>query len=80
LGIFALGLLANKIERIDAIIGFFTGLIALLFLVEGPIQNLLPGQGLTIAWPLYTAIGSLVVLIVGHISYFLRRSSRKKGK
>jgi len=75
LGVFALGFLAKKVERTDAIIGFFTGLIALLFLVEGPIQNLLPGQGLTIAWPLYTAIGSLVVLLVGHVSYLLRKLS-----
>jgi SSS family transporter len=72
LGVFALGILAKKIERKDALIGFFSGLIALLFLVEGPVQNLLPGQGLTIAWPLYTAIGSAIVLLVGHMSYFLR--------
>jgi SSS family transporter len=77
LGVFALGILAKKIERTDAIIGFFTGLTALLFLVKGPIQNLLPGQGLTIAWPLYTVIGSVLVLIVGHISYLLRKVSSK---
>ncbi|MGB6867420.1 MAG: hypothetical protein WBE11_17190, partial [Candidatus Aminicenantaceae bacterium] len=77
LGVFALGIFTKKIERIDAIIGFFTGLISLLFLVKGPIQNLLPGQGLTIAWPLYTVIGSAIVLLVGHMSYFLRRHSSK---
>jgi Na+/proline symporter len=77
LGVFALGMLTKKIERTDAIVGFFTGLISLLFLVKGPIQDLLPGQGLTIAWPLYTVIGSTIVFIVGHISYFLRRTSRK---
>jgi SSS family solute:Na+ symporter len=80
LGVFALGILAKKTERIDAIIGFFTGLISLLFLVKGPVQNLLPGQGLTIAWPLYTGIGSAIVLLVGHMSYFLRRVSSKKRK
>jgi SSS family solute:Na+ symporter len=78
LGVFALGIFTKKIERIDAIIGFFTGLISLLFLVKGPIQNLLPGQGLTIAWPLYTVIGSVIVLLVGHMSYFLRKPSSKK--
>ena len=77
LGVFALGMLTKKIERTDAIVGFFTGLISLLFLVKGSIQDLLPGQGLTIAWPLYTVIGSAIVFIVGHISYFLRRTSRK---
>jgi hypothetical protein len=70
-------MLTKKIDRTDAIIGFFTGLISLLFLVKGPIQDLLPGQGLTIAWPLYTVIGSAIVFIVGHISYFLRRPSHK---
>jgi SSS family solute:Na+ symporter len=72
LGVFVLGILTKKIERIDAIIGFFTGLVSLLFLVTGPFQNLLPGRGLTIAWPLYTVIGSAIVVLVGHISYLLR--------
>lgn len=78
LGIFALGIFANKIGRTDAVIGFFCGLIALLLLVKGPIQNLLPGQGLTIAWPLYTLIGSAIVVLVGHTSYLLRRPKSKK--
>jgi SSS family transporter len=73
LGVFMLGLLAKRIERTDAIIGFFTGLISLLFLVKGPVQDLLPGQGLTIAWPLYTMIGSAIVWLAGHISHFFRR-------
>jgi Na+/proline symporter len=78
LGVFALGIFSKKLERTDAIIGFFSGLIALLFMVKGPIQNLLPGQGLTIAWPLYTVIGSTIVLLVAHISYLVRRQSSKK--
>jgi SSS family solute:Na+ symporter len=78
LGVFALGIFSKKLERTDAIIGFFSGLIALLFMVKGPIQNLLPGQGLTIAWSLYTVIGSTIVLLVGHISYLVRRPSSKK--
>ncbi len=73
LGAFVLGLLTKKIERFDAILGFFTGLISLLFLVKGPVQDLLPGQGLTIAWPLYTAIGSVVVVVMGCGSSVIRR-------
>lgn len=73
LGVFLLGVLSRKLARSDAVVGFFTGLIALIFLVRGPIQDLLPGEGLTIAWPLYTLVGSLVVIIAGHFSYVLKR-------
>jgi SSS family solute:Na+ symporter len=72
LGAFMLGILSKKIQRIDAIIGFFSGLIALLFLVKGPVQDLLPGQGLTIAWPLYTLVGGFIVIAVGHLTYLIR--------
>lgn len=72
LGAFALGILSKRVERTDALIGFFTGLTAMLFLVKGPIQNLLPGQGLAIAWPLYTVVGSLIVVIVGLATQRLR--------
>jgi len=80
LGAFALGRLFTKPERIDAIIGFFTGLITLLFLVEGPVQNLLPGEGLAIAWPLYTVVGSVVVVVIGNLSYLIRRRINGTGK
>lgn len=73
LGVFALGFLTKKVNRTDAIIGFFTGLVSLLFLVKGPVQNLLPGQGLTIAWPLYTVIGSAIVIATGYVSFLSRR-------
>jgi SSS family solute:Na+ symporter len=73
LGAFLLGILSQKLRRFDAVIGFFAGLIALIFLVKGPIQNLLPGEGLTIAWPLYTLVGSAIVIIVGHISYMIHK-------
>lgn len=74
LGAFTLGILSKNVERLDAIIGFFAGLISLLFLVEGPVQNLLPGEGLAIAWPLYTLVGSVIVVVVGNISSVIRRS------
>jgi len=73
LGSFLLGLLSRKPARIDAIIGFFAGLVALLFLVKGPVQDLLPGEGVAIAWPLYTLVGSLIVVGVGNVSYLIRR-------
>lgn len=73
LGAFMLGVLSKKLERTDAVTGFFAGLIALLFLVKGPIQNLLPGEGLTIAWPLYTLAGGLIVISVGHLTYLIRK-------
>ena len=78
LGAFMLGILSKKLKRCDAVIGFFTGLIALLFLVEGPIQNLLPGEGLAIAWPLYVVVGCLVVVVTGYLSYFIRRIAQSR--
>jgi SSS family transporter len=68
LGAFLLGIFFDNVESRDAVTGFFTGLIALLFLVNGPVQNILPGEGLVIAWPLYTLVGSLIVITVGWIS------------
>ena len=72
LGAFLLGMLFDKPDKRDAMIGFFTGLFALLFMVQGPIQNVLPGNGLAIAWPLYTLVGSLIVVLTGLISNRVR--------
>ncbi|MFN1834645.1 sodium:solute symporter [Balneola sp. MJW-20] len=72
LGAFLLGLFTEKPDKTDALIGFFTGLIALLFMVQGPVQDLLPGEGLAIAWPLYTLVGSVIVICTGLLSYKLR--------
>ncbi|SMO46784.1 sodium:solute symporter [Gracilimonas mengyeensis] len=73
LGAFLLGMFFDKPDKTDALIGFFCGLIALLFMVQGPVQNLLPGEGLAIAWPLYTMVGSLIVLLAGNLSMLIRR-------
>ena len=54
-------------------IGFFVGLISLLFMVEGPIHTILPGEPLVIAWPLYTVVGSLIVIIVGNLSHLVKQ-------
>jgi len=40
-------------------------LTALLFVVRGPVQAVLPGEGLGLAWTLYILVGSLVVVGVG---------------
>jgi hypothetical protein len=55
-------------QRKNAVIGFFAGLLALLFLVKGPIQHWLSGEGLTIAWPLYTLVGASIAVIAGFLS------------
>lgn len=73
LGAFLLGRLFTKPDKTDAMIGFFVGLISLLFMVEGPIHNLLPGEPLAIAWPLYTVVGSAIVVLVGKLSQWIRR-------
>lgn len=75
LGAFLLGRISTQPDKRDALIGFFAGLIALLFMVEGPIQDILPGEGLAIAWPLYTVVGSAVVLLVGNVSCLIRNRS-----
>jgi SSS family transporter len=72
LGVFLLGIFFNKPSMKDAMIGFFTALIALLFMVKGPVQEWLPGEGLAVAWPLYTLIGSCIVMITGRISTQIR--------
>ena len=73
LGAFGLEMLFNTPNKTDAIIGFFAGLLCLLFLVDGPVQNILPGDGIVIAWPLYTLIGSVIVLLVGWSSSGIRK-------
>ncbi len=73
LGIFMLGRLFTKPDKTDAMIGFFTGLIALLFMVEGALQQFLPGEPLTVAWPLYTLVGGVIVIAVANASHYLRK-------
>ncbi len=72
LGAFGLGILFKSPNSKDAMLGFFVGLTSLLFMVQGPIQNFLPGDGLTIAWPLYTLFGSIIVISVGYLSSMIR--------
>lgn len=72
LGAFLLGIFFDDISTRDAVTGFFSGLISLLFLVNGPVQDILPGEALVIAWPLYTLVGSVIVITVGWVSSKLR--------
>jgi solute:Na+ symporter, SSS family len=74
LGIFMLGRLFSKPDKTDAMIGFFTGLISLLFMVEGALQQFLPGEPLTIAWPLYTLVGGVIVIAVANASHYVRKA------
>ncbi len=79
LGIFVLGRLFSKPGKGDAMIGFFTGLISLLFMVEGALQEFMPGEGLTIAWPLYTLVGAIIVIAVANASYYVRKLFKGEG-
>ena len=72
LGAFILGLVSQKAQTRDALIGFFSGLMSQLFIVNGPAQNLLPGEPLALAWPLYTAVGAAVVVLIGELSAAFR--------
>jgi len=67
LGAFLLGMLSNKAHTKHALVGFFVGLGSLLFMVNGPVQNLLPGEPLELAWPLYTAVGAMIVVLTGQL-------------
>lgn len=79
LGVFLLGRWFPKPDKTDALIGFFSGLISLLFMVEGALQEFLPGEALTIAWPLYTVVGSAIVVLVANLSWFIRRKISKES-
>lgn len=79
LGVFLLGLIFPMPDKTDAMIGFFTGLTALLFMVEGPVQNILPGEGLAVAWPLYTLAGATIVILAANGSWWFRRRWARGG-
>lgn len=73
LGVFLLGRFFPNPDKTDAMIGFFAGLISLLFMVEGALQQFIPGEGLTIAWPLYTLAGAVIVIAVSNGSFYIRK-------
>ena len=77
LGLFFLGRFFQRPEAKDALIGFFVALGTLLLMVDGPIRRALPEwmpfHELTIAWPLYTLVGSVIVMVVAAVSFQIRR-------
>ena len=78
LGLFFLGLLMPQAGKRAAYTGFFTGLVALLFMVKGPLQALLPGEGISLAWPLYVVAGASLVILIGGLFSLARITNRKK--
>lgn len=55
LGAFFLGLISRRARERDAIIGFAAALVVLTVLI----------QTVSLAWPLYTVVGSLTAIVVG---------------
>ena len=80
LGVFLLGLFFRRTRQKDALFGFFCGLTALMFLVDGPLNALLPGEGLSIAWPLYTVVGSAIVIAAASLSAAFSRTKPTKSR
>lgn len=72
LGIFVLGFLPSKLDRKDGLFGFFSGLIVLLLLVDGPVRSFLFGDALTLAWPLYTVAGAGAVIAAGWLRFIIK--------
>ena len=60
LGVFVLGVATRRVGQGAALVGAAAGLVALLV-----VQFVLPGYGITIAWPWYALIGSAVTFAVG---------------
>lgn len=62
LGIFLLGMFSKKPSQLDAIIGFITGIVAMVMVIKFT----------GIAWTWYTLIGSSFTIITGNLSYIIR--------
>jgi SSS family transporter len=77
LGLFALGVLTQRVGQGAALIGLLAGLVAVSYAKFGPLLNstLYPFDG-AIAWPWYALVGSSTVFAVGLLaSSLLPRSS-----
>jgi SSS family transporter len=62
LGTFLLGIIFKKIEQMDALIGFISGIAVMTYVILGT----------DIAWTWHTLIGSTVTISVGNIVYRIR--------
>ena len=71
LGTFLLGVLFKKPQQKDAIRGFAAGLITMLLIILIPI---LVGAAPIFHWTWYVLIGCSVTLLVGNLSFYLRKS------
>ena len=65
LGTFLLGLFFPNVRQKDALLGFFAALLTMVIFI----------QSLKIAWPLYTAVGSLAAIAVGWVSSVLNKNN-----
>lgn len=68
LGVFLLGLFYRKASQRDALIGFFTALVTMLFLIHF----------VKLAWPLYTLAGSLMAVTIGMMSSMMFPSGERE--
>ncbi|MFM7205742.1 MAG: sodium:solute symporter family transporter [Planctomycetaceae bacterium] len=66
LGVFLLGILTRRAGQGAALLGAACGLAALLV-----VQFVLPGRGMTIAWPWYALIGSVTTFAAGLVISFM---------
>jgi Na+/proline symporter len=64
LGTFLLGLFSKTVKQRAAIIGFSTGLLAMLCIILIP---MLSGSTALLHWTWYVAIGTVVTLITGNL-------------
>jgi Na+/proline symporter len=68
LGIFLLGLFNKKVSQQDAMTGFASAIIIMTVLI----------RTVEISWPLYTVVGSLTAIIIGSLSFWLRKMSHRQ--
>lgn len=69
LGSFLLGMMSKRASQKDAIIGFFSALVVMAFVIKT----------VQIAWPLYTVVGSLTTILVGFGSSFMHQALQKQN-
>jgi len=62
LGTFLLGILSRKVDEISALIGFISGILAMIYVILNT----------KIAWTWHTAIGAGATIIVGNIVWILK--------
>ncbi len=69
LGSFLLGLFFKRVNQRDAIVGFISALVVMTIVI----------QTVSIAWPLYTVVGSLVSIVTGNLSSLMFKTVDNKS-